>query len=63
MGGDRAGIFKHMKDKKLVKSSQHGFTKGTLHLANMIAFYNEITASAAVGRTVNVVYLGFKKIF
>lgn len=52
-----------MKDKKLVKSSQHGFTKGTLHLANMIAFYNEITASAAVGRTVNVVYLGFKKIF
>lgn len=61
--GDRAGIFKHMKDKKLVKTSQHGFTKERSCLTNMIVFYNEMTSSVAERKAVDVVYLVFKKIF
>lgn len=58
--GDKAGTFKHAKDKNLPKFSQHGFTKETSHLIHLVAFYNEMTSSVAEGRAVDVVYLVFK---
>jgi len=36
-------IMKRVEEKKVIRSSQHGFTKGKSCLTNLIAFYNEMT--------------------
>lgn len=59
---DRADIFKLIYYKKLVKSSQHGFTKEKSLLTLLIPFCYEITGLVAEERPVAVVYLVFKKI-
>ncbi|PKU35565.1 rna-directed dna polymerase from mobile element jockey-like [Limosa lapponica baueri] len=40
-------ISKHMEEKKAIKSSQHGFTKGKSCLSNLIAFYDGMTGNRA----------------
>ena len=47
----------------LVRSSQHGFTKGKSCLTNLIAFYNDMTGWVDEGKTVDVVYLDLSKAF
>ena len=54
---------RYMKDKKVVGSSQHGFTKGKSCLTNLIAFCNERTGSVDEERAVDIVYLNFSKAF
>lgn len=49
-------ITKHMKEKKVTESSQHGYMKGKPCLMNLIAFRDEITGW-------QVVYFDFSKIF
>ncbi|PKU36215.1 rna-directed dna polymerase from mobile element jockey- hypothetical protein [Limosa lapponica baueri] len=56
-------ISKHMKEKKAIRSSQHGFTKGKSCLTNLIAFYDGMTGWIEEGREVDVVYLDFRKSF
>jgi len=56
-------INKQMEEKKVIRSSQHGFTKGKSCLTNLIAFYNDITGRVGEGRAVDVVYLDFSKAF
>ncbi|KAK4825010.1 hypothetical protein QYF61_023014 [Mycteria americana] len=56
-------ISKHMEDKMVIGSSQHGFMKGKSCLINLIAFYNEVTSLADKGRAVDVVHLNFSKAF
>lgn len=53
-------ISKHIKDKKVIKCSQHGFRKGLLLLTNLIDFHNQ-TGLLNKGRAVDVVCLDFSK--
>ena len=54
-------ISKHMKDKKVIGCSQHGFMEGEACLTKPIAFYSEITSLVDEERTVDVFYLDFSK--
>lgn len=36
-------ISKHVKDRKVFRNSQDGFTQGESCLTNLLAFYNEVT--------------------
>ncbi|PKU48510.1 hypothetical protein llap_1138 [Limosa lapponica baueri] len=56
-------ISEHLEEKKAIRSSQHGFTKGKSRLTNLIAFYNGMTGWIDEGRVVDVVYLNFSKAF
>ncbi|PKU38769.1 rna-directed dna polymerase from mobile element jockey-like [Limosa lapponica baueri] len=56
-------ISKHMEEKKAIRSSQHGFTKGKSCQTNLIAFYDGMTDWIDERRVVDVVYLDFSKAF
>jgi len=56
-------IVKQVEEKKAMRSSQHGFTKGKSCLINLIAFYDGMTGWVDKGRAVDVVYLDFSKAF
>jgi len=56
-------LIKQVEEKKVIRSSQHGFTKEKSCLTNLIAFYNGVTGWVDEGRAVDVVYLDFNKAF
>jgi len=56
-------IIKQVEEKKVIRSSQHGFTKGKSCLTNLIAFYDGMTGWVDEGRAVDFVYLDFSKAF
>ena len=53
-------VIKQVEEKKVIRSSQHGFTKGKSCLTNLIAFYDGWVDE---GRAMDVVYLDFSKAF
>ncbi|CAM5167636.1 unnamed protein product [Natator depressus] len=59
----KESILKHVEERKVVRNSQHGFTKGKSCLTNLIAFYDEITGSVDEGKAVYVLFLDFSKAF
>ncbi|CAM5177833.1 unnamed protein product [Eretmochelys imbricata] len=59
----KESILKHLEERKAIRNSQHGFTKGKSCLTNLIAFYDEITGSADEGKAVDVLFLDFSKAF
>ncbi|CAM4495102.1 unnamed protein product [Caretta caretta] len=59
----KESILKHLHERKGIRNSQHGFTKGRSCLTNLIAFYDEITGSVDEGKAVDVLYLDFSKAF
>jgi len=56
-------IIKQVEEKKVIRSRQHGFTKGKSCLANLIAFYDGMMGWVDEGRAVDVVCLDFTKAF
>ncbi|PKU45842.1 rna-directed dna polymerase from mobile element jockey- hypothetical protein [Limosa lapponica baueri] len=56
-------VSKHMEEKKVIRSGQHGFTKGKSCLTNLITFYDGLTGRVDKRRAVGVVYLNFSKAF
>ncbi|KAJ7416488.1 RNA-directed DNA polymerase from mobile element jockey-like protein [Willisornis vidua] len=52
-------ISTHMKDEKVIRISQHRFTKGKSCLTKLVAFYNEKTTWIDEERAVDIVYLNF----
>jgi len=54
-------ISKQVEEKKVIRSSQHGFTKGKSCLTNLTAFYEGMGGWVDEGRAVGVVYLDFSK--
>ncbi|CAM5082384.1 unnamed protein product [Natator depressus] len=59
----RESILKHLEERKVIRNSQHGFTKGKSCLTNLIAFYDEITGSVDEEKAVDMLFLDFSKAF
>ncbi|CAM4403646.1 unnamed protein product [Lepidochelys olivacea] len=59
----RESILKHFEERKVIRNSPHGFTKGMSSLTNLIAFCDEITGSVDEGKAVDVLFFDFSKAF
>ncbi|CAM5078732.1 unnamed protein product [Natator depressus] len=59
----RESILKHFEERKVIRNSPHGFTKGMSCLTSLIAFYDEITGSVDEGKAVDVLFFDFSKAF
>lgn len=53
-------IFRHKEDKKVIRISQHGFTKKS-YFTYLKSFYNVMTAMVDVGQTVSIIYMDFSR--
>lgn len=56
-------IYRHTKDKKVIRSSQYEFTKGRSHLTDLIAIFNEMTGLVDKGTAAAIAYLDFRIAF
>jgi len=56
-------ISRHMRNKKVIGSSQHRFTKEKSFLTNQVTFYDELIALVNEEREVDFVYPEFRKAF
>jgi len=54
-------VSRQLEEKKVIRSSQHGFTKGRWCLTNLVSFCDVITGWVDAGRVVDVVYFVFSK--
>ena len=56
-------ISRHMKEKTIIRYSQHGFTRRKSCLTKFINFYNKITRLIDERGTLYIIFLGFSKTF
>lgn len=54
---------RHVKNKAIIRYSQHRFTKGRSCLSNVISIYDKVTSLVDEGEVVSVVFLAFIKAF
>ena len=50
-------VFFFINKYKLIKGSQHGFSKGSSCLANLLEFYEAVSDLVDEGKAVDIVYL------
>ena len=53
----------HVNKYKLIGGCQHGFTKGSSCLTNLLEFLEAVSDWVDEGKAVDTVYLDFKKAF
>ncbi|NXG02903.1 RTXE polymerase, partial [Sakesphorus luctuosus] len=58
-----SAITQHLQDRQGIRPSQHRFRRGRFCLTNLISFYNQMTHLVDEGKTLDVVYLDFSKVF
>lgn len=56
-------IYRHIKDKKMIRRNQYEFTKGRSHLTDLITVFNEMTGLVDKGRAAAIAYLDFRTAF
>jgi hypothetical protein len=56
-------ICMHLKRNKIIKGSQHGFTKGRSCTINLLEFMEKVTKAADEGKSIDIIYLDFAKAF
>lgn len=52
-------VSRHVKEKKIISSSQQGFSKGKPRLSNLLCFYNEITIPVDERGAADTAFLDF----
>eukprot|EP00061_Rhincodon_typus_P004479 g22706.t1 len=57
------GIVEYLEMHDKIGLSQHGFIKGMLCLANLLAFFEVVTSKFDKGEPVDVIHLVFQKTF
>jgi ribonucleases P/MRP protein subunit RPP40 len=56
-------IVNHLDKNKLIRSTQHGFTKGRSCASNLLCFLEKVTSQLDNGAAIDVIYLDFAKAF
>ena len=51
----------HMRNERVIRDSQHGFTRGRPCLTKLVVFYDGVMALVDKGKVMDVIYLDLSK--